>query len=158
MRAVRFGHGVGCDLAGENSARSLNSRSSMSNAWSHAVVVDPRQLSQLTEEVTRLRGISVRQRAALTVVAAVCVAISAALGLQSLRLSRAAIEARQQANEARQHQRASLRANAALTALARSHEQILAATEQAPSVGTKSWGRRFTVTKYLPLSPKYGKT
>jgi len=49
------------------------------------------------------------------------------------------------------------RTNAALSALARSHEQILAATEQAPSVGTKSWGRRFTVTKYIPRSPAYGK-
>src|SRR5205823_5481858 len=36
-------------------------------------------------------------------------------------------------------------------------ENILAATEQAPSVGTKSWGRRFTVTKYLPRDPAYGK-
>src|SRR3989475_7990022 len=36
-------------------------------------------------------------------------------------------------------------------------QNILAATEQAPSVGTKSWGRRFTVTKYLPRDPAYGK-
>src|SRR5579884_3475479 len=49
------------------------------------------------------------------------------------------------------------RAALALTALARSHNDILAATEQAPSVGTRSWGRRFTVTKYLPRSPKYGR-
>jgi 3D (Asp-Asp-Asp) domain-containing protein len=34
---------------------------------------------------------------------------------------------------------------------------MLSATEQAPSIGTKSWGRRFTVTKYLPRSPLYGK-
>ena len=45
----------------------------------------------------------------------------------------------------------------ALAALARSQENILTATEQAPALGTKSWGRRFTVTKYLPRDPKYGR-
>jgi len=45
----------------------------------------------------------------------------------------------------------------ALAALARSQENILTATEQAPTLGTKSWGRRFTVTKYLPRDPKYGR-
>src|SRR5205085_9417895 len=59
--------------------------------------------------------------------------------------------------EARHYRKVSHRATAALDALARSHDQILAATEQAPSVGTKSWGRRFTVTKYLPRSAAYGK-
>ena len=33
----------------------------------------------------------------------------------------------------------------------------LTATEKAPSVGTKSWGRRFTVTMYLPRDPAYGR-
>src|SRR5439155_8518333 len=50
-----------------------------------------------------------------------------------------------------------MRSNMALAALARSQQNILTATEQAPSVGTKSWGRRFTVTKYLPRDPAYGK-
>src|SRR5262245_29616145 len=109
----------------------------MSDAWSSAVVVDPRQLQDLTDEVTRLRGVHLRQRFALGAVAAFCVAAFAALCLQSSRLSHAA-------SEAREYRRTSLRANAALTALARSHEQIISATEQAPSVGTKSWGRRFT--------------
>ena len=122
----------------------------MSDAWANAVVVDPRELRYLEDEVTRLRGVTVRQRLGLGVVVAVCLAASAAACLQSSRLSLAA-------SAAREYRRTSLRANAALTALARSHEQILSATEQAPSVGTKSWGRRFTVTKYLPKSPSYGK-
>ena len=122
----------------------------MSNAWTNAVVVDPRELKGLADEISRLRGVSARQRFALGAIVAVCVAASAALCLQSTRLSFAS-------NEARQYRKTSLRANAALSALARSHEQILSATEQAPSVGTKSWGRRFTVTKYLPRSTRYGK-
>lgn len=122
----------------------------MSDAWANAVVVDPRELKQLSEEIVRLRGVSLRQRFALGAVVTVCVAASAAFCLQSTRLSFAS-------SEAREYRKTSLRVNAALTALARSHEQILTATEQAPSVGTKSWGRRFTVTKYLPTSPSYGK-
>jgi len=122
----------------------------MSNAWTNAVVVDPRELKGLADEISRLRGVSARQRFVLLAAAACCAVASAACCLQSTRLSLAQ-------NEARQYRRTSLRANAALTALARSHEQILSATEQAPSVGTKSWGRRFTVTKYLPRSPRYGK-
>lgn len=122
----------------------------MNDAWTNAVVVDPRELQQLADEIVRLRGIGARQRFALGAVVAVCVAASAALGLQSSRLSFAS-------SAAREYRKTSLRANAALTALARSHEQILSATEQAPSVGTKSWGRRFTVTKYLPQSASYRK-
>jgi 3D (Asp-Asp-Asp) domain-containing protein len=122
----------------------------MPDAWTNVVVVDPRELRQLADEVERLQGVSTRQRIALGVVAAVCFAAAAAACLQSSRLSLAA-------TAAREYRRTSLRANAALTALAKSHEQILSATEQAPSVGTKSWGRRFTVTKYLPKSPAYGK-
>jgi 3D (Asp-Asp-Asp) domain-containing protein len=122
----------------------------MTDAWTNVVVVDPRELRQLADEVVRLQGVSTRQRIALAAVAAVCAAAAAAACLQSSRLSLAA-------SEAREYRKTSVRANAALTALAKSHEQILSATEQAPSVGTKSWGRRFTVTKYLPKSPAYGK-
>ncbi len=56
-----------------------------------------------------------------------------------------------------EQRRSAERSSAALAALARSHDNILNATEQAPSVGTKSWGRRFTVTKYIPRSAAYGK-
>ena len=65
----------------------------MSDAWSSAVVVDPRHLQQLTDEVTRLRGVHMRQRIALGAIAALCVAASAALCLQSTRLSLASSEA-----------------------------------------------------------------
>jgi len=122
----------------------------MSNAWTNAVVLDARELHRLTGEIRRLRGVSARQRFALTVAAVVVVAASVACSLQSTRLTFAT-------SEVREYRKTSVRANAALTALARSHEQILSATEHAPSVGTKSWGRRFTVTKYLPRSPRYGK-
>jgi 3D (Asp-Asp-Asp) domain-containing protein len=59
----------------------------------------------------------------------------------------------QELRDARRHVS---RSSLALSTLARSHENMLAATEAAPSMGTKSWGKRFTVTMYLPRSEKYG--
>src|SRR6185503_16453503 len=59
----------------------------------------------------------------------------------------------QELRDARRHV---ARASMALTTLARSHENMLAATQAAPSMGTKSWGKRFTVTMYVPRSEKYG--
>jgi 3D (Asp-Asp-Asp) domain-containing protein len=126
----------------------------MADDWTGAVVVDPRALQHLERENSRLRTVGYRQRCALAVVAAITLGVSTWLGLQSTHLSTRLSEV---TDEARQYRKASARANSALTALARSHEEILTATEQAPNIGTKSWGRRFTVTKYLPRSPLYGK-
>jgi 3D (Asp-Asp-Asp) domain-containing protein len=126
----------------------------MADDWTGAVVVDPRALQHLERENSRLRTVGYRQRCALAVVAAITLGVSTWLGLQSTHLSTRLSE---MTDEARQYRKASVRANSALTALARSHEEILTATEQAPNIGTKSWGRRFTVTKYLPRSPLYGK-
>jgi 3D (Asp-Asp-Asp) domain-containing protein len=122
----------------------------MKDDWINAVVVDPRELKQLEDENIRLRAVRSRQRFALGLVVALSVGASICLFLQSTRLSL-------MTDEARQYRKASVRSSLALTALARSHEQILSATQQAPSIGTKSWGRRFTVTRYLPRSPRYGK-
>jgi 3D (Asp-Asp-Asp) domain-containing protein len=129
----------------------------VSDAWTNAVVVDPHTLQRLADENTRLRTLRTRDRAkriryrvALGAVVALSVVASAALAFQSTRLS-------QQSDEVRRYRKDSQRANAALGALTRTHEQILAATERVPSVGKTSWGRRFTVTKYLPRSPAYGK-
>lgn len=122
----------------------------MSSAWTNPVVIDRRELHALAHEVERLRTVRRRHRRFIGAVALVCVATTAAVVLLSSELSA-------KTDEARRYRRLSRRADAALTALARSHDRILAATEQAPSVGTKSWGRRFTVTKYLPRSPAYGK-
>jgi 3D (Asp-Asp-Asp) domain-containing protein len=129
----------------------------MSNAWTHAVVVDPARLraladeiAELGHEIAQLRAGRARHRRRLSTVVAMSLVTAAALCLQSTRLSHKAVEARH-------FRKVSEQANTALGALARSHDQILAATAQAPSVGTKSWGRRFTVTMYLPRSPAYGK-
>lgn len=122
----------------------------MSNAWTSAVVVDPQKLRALADEIAHLRALRTRHRRWLGTVVAMSMAVSAVLCFQSTRLSR-------KTDEARHFRKVSQQANLALGALARSHDQILAATEQAPSVGTKSWGRRFTVTMYLPRSPAYGK-
>jgi 3D (Asp-Asp-Asp) domain-containing protein len=122
----------------------------MSFDWENAVVVDPRELRRLEKENGKLTSRSRRQRATIFIGAAAFGVIAGALGVQTSRLE-------QKAEEARVSRKNAMRANFALTALARSHEQILSATEHAPSVGSKSWGRRFTVTMYIPRSPKYGK-
>jgi 3D (Asp-Asp-Asp) domain-containing protein len=129
----------------------------MDTDWGHAVVIDPRQLDALRAEGARLARLARRRTrsAVLALAAAVAAAVVAAattarIATLDRRLAGARAEARRARTEAE-------RATLALTALARSHNDILAATEQAPSVGTRSWGRRFTVTKYLPRSPKYGR-
>jgi len=61
-------------------------------------------------------------------------------------------------HELREARKSALRSSVALTALARSHDDILAATEQAPSVGHQVVGPALHVTKYLPHDPKYGKS
>lgn len=123
----------------------------MTPSWTNPVVVDHGELRKLADEVARLRLLRRRHHGMLTAFLLVCVAAATALSWQSSLLSA-------KTDEARQYRRQSRRADEALTALARSHDQILAATEQAPSVGSKSWGRRFTVTKYIPRSPAYGKS
>jgi 3D (Asp-Asp-Asp) domain-containing protein len=122
----------------------------VTDAWANAVVVDPRALQALRDENDLLRDVRARQRRGLQIVGVLCAVTTFAVCFQSTRLTR-------KAEEAHHFRKVSERTNAALTTLARSHDQMLAATEQAPSVGTKSWGRRFTVTKYLPRSPAYGK-
>ena len=129
--------------------------------WGTAVVLDPRELHRLQSANARLRA-SHRRRT----VAAVALFVSSVMatvaacwertGLTSLSGAMAAQVGRceQQVRECRKN---AARSGVALAALARSNENILAATEQAPTLGTKSWGRRFTVTKYLPHDPKYGR-
>jgi 3D (Asp-Asp-Asp) domain-containing protein len=122
----------------------------MQSNWGHAVVVDPRRLHTMASDVARLRRATYRHR----VLAAVLFATGAFAGMtaywQSARLDR-------MSQELRESRKTAARSSQALAALARTHDNIMTATEKAPSVGTQSWGRRFTVTKYVPRSPAYGK-
>jgi 3D (Asp-Asp-Asp) domain-containing protein len=149
-------------------ARLLNLAGLMTEAWNHAVVVDPRELERLAaenaqalqrleEENLRLRTSRVRHRTLVRVVAVACLGISGALAWQSTHVASQSSELARKAEEAREQRKVARQASAALTALSRTHDQILAASAKAPAVGSKSWGRRFTVTKYLPRSPAYGK-
>src|SRR5881628_281298 len=118
--------------------------------WDDAVVVDARELQCLRDEHAKLQKASRKQRLLLLVLAGGCAVTGLSLYIGALRLTATA-------RDAKECRKTAMRSNVALAALARSHENILAATEQAPSVGTKSWGRRFTVTKYTPRSAAYGK-
>ncbi|HLK11303.1 MAG TPA: 3D domain-containing protein [Candidatus Binatia bacterium] len=129
----------------------------MDTDWGHAIVIDPRELDALRADGARLRRAARRRSLGAVVALAGCVtaaAVAAGTAFRVAALDRRLAGARAEASRARTEAE---RATIALTALARSHADILAATEQAPSVGTKSWGRRFTVTRYLPRSPKYGR-
>jgi 3D (Asp-Asp-Asp) domain-containing protein len=119
--------------------------------WDNAVVVDPKLLQGLKDDNAKLRTVSRRQRVALVVFMGSCVVSMFALYSESTLLTA-------MSREARHCQKVAQRSNAALGALAKSQENLLNATEKSPSVGTSSWGRRFTVTKYIPRSPAYGKT
>lgn len=118
--------------------------------WGSAVVVRPEELHHLRSGVTRLT----RSRRRLT---AVTVALAITSGAA---LSRLWVEAlhTQRLHHALDACRGTLgRNDRALSALSSSHEQLLAATAHAPSVGTRSWARRFEITKYVPRSPAYGR-
>jgi 3D (Asp-Asp-Asp) domain-containing protein len=118
--------------------------------WGTAIVVDPRILERLQHDNSRLAAGRLRLRVALAVTVAASLLTGGSAYWQSSRSTRLA-------RELRESRRSAQLSGSALAALTKSHENILSATEQAPSVGTRSWGRRFTVTKYLPRSPKYGK-
>ena len=118
--------------------------------WDDAVVVDARELQHLRDEHAKLLKAGRKQRLALLVIAGGGVVSAIGLYLGALRLTATERDMQQCRDTA-------IHSSMALAALARSQQNILTATEQAPSVGTKSWGRRFTVTKYLPRSPLYGK-
>lgn len=120
------------------------------NDWGNAIVVDPRVLQRLRDDNSRLEILGRWLKGAVVVVFAATMISGITAYWQSHRLSTLSQELR----ETRKHAQ---RSNQALAVLARTHDNILNATEQAPSVGTKSWGHRFTVTKYLPRSEKYGK-
>jgi 3D (Asp-Asp-Asp) domain-containing protein len=130
--------------------------------WGTVVVVDPRLLESLKNDNARLletlESDGARHRATrrlLGAAAAMLFAASAgAAGLAHWQARRAgALE--HEAHASRQREAV---AQSALESLANSHASILAATAQSPSVGTTSWGRRFSVTKYVPRSPAYGAT
>ncbi len=118
--------------------------------WDDAVVVDARELQRLRDEHAKLLKAGRKQRLALLVIAGGGVLTAIGLYLGALRLTATERDMQQCRDTA-------IHSSMALAALARSQQNILTATEKAPSVGTKSWGRRFTVTKYLPHSPAYGK-
>ena len=129
--------------------------------WGTAVVLDPRDLRRLRDDNTWLRASRRRRTLAASLFFAGCLISTLTAYRQQLTLARvsdamagAVGRCERQMHECRRN---AARSSVALAALSRSHENILAATEQSPSLGTKSWGRRFTVTKYLPHDPKYGR-
>jgi 3D (Asp-Asp-Asp) domain-containing protein len=122
----------------------------MSHDWGTAVVVDPLELQRLKDDCARLRVVC-RWRSVST-----WGLLVASVGLAAVACSQL-WHATKLYRDLRDGRRSAQRSSRALAAMAHSHERILSATEQTPLFGTKSWGRRFKVTNYIPRSPKYGK-
>ena len=127
----------------------MNNADAMARDWGHAIVVDPRELQKLRTETAKVRTTRDRLRFVLPFLLAAIAFTTAVASWQTARVGSLTTELR----EARRHV---ARSSTALSTLARSHENMLAATQAAPSMGTKSWGKRFTVTMYIPRSEKYG--
>ncbi len=131
------------------------------NDWGSAVVVDPRMLVELRDSNTSLSTSLSRTRTVLKVCVAALVAGCAFSATVSYRqanhISRQATHITDLSAQVQKYRRSARHADVALGALARSHENILAATEKAPSIGKDSWGHRFTVTQYTARSAAYGK-
>ena len=118
--------------------------------WGNAIVIDPKRLSALATDVQQLRRHRLFLQSTLAALALIALSVSLTAYSQADRLTRLSREVQEQRKNAET-------SSLALATLSRSHQNILSATTLAPSVGTKSWGRRFVVTKYLPTSPAYGK-
>jgi len=127
----------------------MNNADAMARDWGHAIVVDPRELDHLRVQYARLLATRNRLRRALPFLLGTILLTAATATWETARAGRLTQELR----DARRHVS---RSSVALSTLARSHENMLAATQAAPSMGTKSWGKRFTITMYLPRSEKYG--
>ncbi len=121
-----------------------------STDWGTAVVVDPRWLAGLRDTNTSLRRTRTALKACVGVLAVGC-AVGATVSY------RQAGQISVLSHQMREYRRSARDSDVALGALAHSHQSILAATESAPSIGTRSWAHRFTVTQYIPRSPAYGK-
>lgn len=94
-------------------------------------------------------GLSFRVVLVLLVASLVAGVLAAVMALlPTLQHRNQAIESLQ--HEKRQSQVEVQRATLALAVLARSHESILDARQQINTVGEKSWGRQFVITKYVP--------
>ena len=118
--------------------------------WGTAVVVDPEWLTRLRTRNESLRRSDVALKVCVGILASGCVVGAGVAYRQAGHIS----SLTQQVHAYRRNVHQS---TLALGALARSHESILSATENAPSIGTRSWAHRFTVTHYVPHSPAYGK-
>lgn len=118
--------------------------------WGTAVVVDPRLIESLRLEVAKMK----RARKRLSA----CLLLSGAMVTVTLpTLWRASARSEQLSADYAVLREQFAQATSALGTMADSHKRFLDATTQAPSVGTKSWGRQFVVTRYIPNSPAYGK-
>jgi 3D (Asp-Asp-Asp) domain-containing protein len=125
-----------------------------STQWGAAVVVDPRLLDGLQTANVALRRTLRRTRGVLKACVVLLGASSVVTGGLAYRQAGHISELTHQVQEYRRNVHTT---NAVLGALAHSHESILAATQDAPSIGTRSWGHRFVVTQYTPRDPAYGK-
>jgi 3D (Asp-Asp-Asp) domain-containing protein len=121
--------------------------------WGRAVVVDQGQLDRLHGAIDAMKTaggqVKTWRRLSFFLVGTI-IGLGIAMSWQSRRIG-------DMSHELRESRRGLTRSQQALAALAHSHERILAATQKMPAVGTDSWGRRFTVTQYVPRSPAYGR-
>ena len=99
--------------------------------WDDAVVVDARELQHLRDEHAKLLKAGRKQRLALLVIAGGGVLTAIGLYLGALRLTATERDMQQCRDTA-------IHSSMALAALARSQQNILTATEQAPSASRSS--------------------
>jgi 3D (Asp-Asp-Asp) domain-containing protein len=121
-----------------------------STGWGAAVVVDPQWLDEIQGANAMLRRSRAVLKTCVGVLAVGCVVAGTVGYRQAHQLS-------DLDREVHAYRRSAHRSDVALGVLARSHEDILTATQKAPSIGTQSWAHRFTVTQYTPRSAAYGK-
>jgi len=129
----------------------------MTTDWENAIVVDPRELRALEVANQQLKSQDRKRTRGTRVVAATAIVLAFYGQWEASRASDLAEQLDTARAQIEQSRADAERSSSALEALTRTQNNILQATEQVPAVGKKSWGKRFTVTKYLPNDPAYGK-
>lgn len=123
---------------------------STNSDWGQAVILSPQEHSALNARVSEYEKenakLSRRASAArfATIVMTALAAIAWSMdGYHAMQLT----GLRGDLQECQKHEKV---ASSALSALSRSHENVLDATAQVGAIDSSSWGRRFKVTQYTP--------
>jgi len=113
------------------------------NDWGSAIVVDPKAYAREQKTIRVLR-----RRTRWLTGCCLTVLIFGSVGWGSaVWYARSYALSQRELGQSRKREHA---ATTALSALSRSHIDVLSASNQIDAIGSRSWGRKFKITQYVP--------